>query len=130
MLPILTIDKLIESAKCFCEIESKNNHKDLLGVTDGKAVGTYVEHKFKDFLKSQFSVVIGSSAMGIDLPSATVLTDIKVTSITQPQSSCPFKNARQKIYGLGYNLLFFVYNKQDLGKTCRLNFIYCTFINK
>ncbi len=130
MLPILTIDKLIESAKRFCEIESKNNHKDLLGVTDGKAVGTYVEHKFKDFLKSQFSVVIGSSAMGIDLPSTTILTDIKVTSITQPQSSCPFKNARQKIYGLGYNLLVFVYNKQDLGKTCRLNFIYCTFINK
>jgi len=39
--------------------------------------------------------------------------DIKVTSIRQPQSSCPFKSARQKIYGLGYSLLVFVYDKHD-----------------
>ncbi len=57
------------------------------------------------------------------------MTDIKVTSITQPQSSCPFKNARQKIYGLGYNLLVFVYEKHDTHDTCTLNFKYCTFIN-
>jgi hypothetical protein len=43
--------------------------------------------------------------------------DIKVTSITQPQSSCPFKFARQKIYGLGCALLVFVYDKQDDRKT-------------
>jgi hypothetical protein len=36
-----------------------------------------------------------------------------VTSITQPQSSCPFKSARQKIYGLGYSLIVFVYEKTD-----------------
>ena len=47
------------------------------------------------------------------MPGENICTDIKVTSITQPQSSCPFKNARQKIYGLGYNLLVFVYNKED-----------------
>jgi len=39
--------------------------------------------------------------------------DIKVTSIRQPQSSCPFKSARQKIYGLGYSLIVFVYDKKD-----------------
>ena len=38
---------------------------------------------------------------------------MKVTSIKQPQSSCPFKSARQKIYGLGYSLLIFVYEKTD-----------------
>ena len=48
----------------------------------------------------------GNSASGIDLPELEV--DIKTTSINQPQSSCPFKSARQKIYGLGYNLLVFV----------------------
>ena len=46
-----------------------------------------------------------------DLPSLDV--DIKVTSIRQPQSSCPFQSARQKIYGLGYHLLIFVYEKSD-----------------
>ncbi len=39
--------------------------------------------------------------------------DLKVTSSSQPQSSCPFRNARQKIYGLGYSLLIFVYDKTD-----------------
>lgn len=42
------------------------NHSELLGVTDGKAVGTYVEHKFKDLLEKY--ELIGSSAKGIDLP--------------------------------------------------------------
>ena len=41
----------------------------------------------------------------------------KATSTRQPQSSCPFKSARQKVYGLGYSLLVFVYDKQDDRKT-------------
>lgn len=53
----------------------------------------------------------------------------KVTSITQPQSSCPFKNSRQKIYGLGYNLLIFVYDKKDTYNSCMLHFTHCTFID-
>lgn len=101
MKPMLTIDRLIGAAKCFCEAESRENHADLIGVTDGKAVGTYVEHRFQRYLQSQYEVEGGSSAKGIDLPGSAIQTDIKVTSITQPQSSCPFKNARQKIFGLG-----------------------------
>lgn len=130
MKTVLTIDKLIESAKCFCEIESLKNHIELIGITDGKAVGTYVEHKFQHFLQSQYIVDVGSSAKGIDLPGAKIQTDIKVTSITQPQSSCPFENARQKIFGLGYNLLVFVYDKRDTHDSCTLHFTYCTFIDK
>ncbi len=130
MKPVLKIDELIESARHFCEIESRENHIELIGVTDGKAVGTYVEHKFQHFLQSQYIVDVGSSAKGIDLPGVEIQTDIKVTSITQPQSSCPFKNARQKIFGLGYNLLVFVYDKRDTNDTCTLHFTHCTFIGK
>lgn len=130
MKPILTINELIESARLFCETGSKENHVELIGITDGKAVGTYVEHKFQQFLQSQYIVEIGNSAKGIDLPGAGIQTDIKVTSITQPQSSCPFKNARQKIFGLGYNLLVFVYDKQDTYNSCTLHFTHCTFIDK
>lgn len=130
MKPILTISELIQAAKHFCEIESKENHVELIGVTDGKAVGTYVEHKFQHFLQSQYMVEVGSSARGIDLPGTEIQTDIKVTSITQPQSSCPFENARQKIFGLGYNLLVFVYDKQDTSNSCTLHFTNCTFIGK
>ena len=91
MKPALTINQLIQSAKIFCEKESRKNHVDLIGITDGKAVGTYAEHRFQQFLQKNYSVEIGNSAKGIDLPGADILTDIKVTSIAQPQSSCPFR---------------------------------------
>jgi len=51
----------------------------------------------------------------MDFPGLNV--DMKVTSYRQPQSSCPFQSARQKIYGLGYNLLIFVYDKTDNSNT-------------
>ena len=66
------------------------------------------------------------------MPSENILTDIKVTSNKQPQSSCPFKDAKQKIFGLGYNLLVFVYDKTDDPKsqTATLNFVSCSFVSK
>lgn len=124
----ITIKHLIEEAEIFCKEQTKINHVELLGVTDGKAVGTYVEHKFKHYLENKYEIELGNSAFGIDLPSKEINTDIKVTSIRQPQSSCPYKSSRQKIYGLGYNLLVFVYDKFDDESTCRLNFLNCTFI--
>lgn len=132
MKPKLTIEKLKAEAKQFCLAESRIKNKDLFGVTDGKAVGTYVEHKFQQQLASKYTVEIGSSASGIDLPSKDINSDIKVTSIKQPQSSCPFKEAKQKIFGLGYNLLLFVYDKKDnpKTKTTTLNFVSCAFVAK
>jgi len=126
----LTIKKLIEDAHNFCVAESKHKNKELYGITDGKAVGTYIEHKFKKHLNDKYRLTIGSSASGIDLPSDDIQTDIKVTSIKQPQSSCPFKDAKQKIFGLGYNLLIFVYDKTDDPKTkiANLNFVSCSFV--
>lgn len=131
MKPKLTVERLRIEAKLFCIAESKINNHELYGITDGKAVGTYVEHKFQQQLSSKYSVTIGSSASGIDLPSNDILTDIKVTSIKQPQSSCPYKDAKQKIFGLGYNLLVFVYDKIDNAKTktTTLHFVSCSFIS-
>lgn len=128
----LTIEKLIEEAQLFCVEQSKFQHKELFGVTDGKAVGTLIEQKFQKHLNDKYIVTVGSSAKGIDLPSEDILTDIKVTSIKQPQSSCPFRDAKQKIFGLGYNLLVFVYDKTDdpATKTAILNFVSCSFVSK
>jgi len=82
----LSIKGLITCAKQFCEQESKTPNKELFSVTDGKAVGTHIEHKFKDFLLSKYDLSVGSSASGIDLPSVEINTDIKVTSIKQRQN--------------------------------------------
>lgn len=126
--PLLTLTELAVAARSFCTIP--HTYREIFGTTDGKAVGTFIEHKFRDSLDAVYLVQLGNSALGIDLPS--VQTDIKATSIRQPQSSCPFRSARQKIYGLGYNLLLFVYDKSDnqQNQTATLNFVKCTFVDK
>ena len=130
MKPELTINILLDEAGKFAEIESTYSEPSLYGVTDGKAVGTYLEHKFMAYLSRTYTYKVGSSASGIDFPELNL--DMKVTSIRQPQSSCPFKSARQKIFGLGYNLLIFVYEKSDdnQSRTCRLNIQHTIFVDK
>lgn len=126
----LDIDTLLTEAARFAEVESAYDEPSLYGVTDGKAVGTYLEHKFMQYLAGKYDFRQGSSASGIDYPGLGI--DMKVTSVRQPQSSCPYKSARQKIYGLGYNLLVFVYEKTDdhKGRTGRLNMQHTIFIEK
>jgi len=124
----LTHELLQKAAREFANIESTHDEPSLYGVTDGKAVGTYLEHKFQDYLKERFEYVEGNSARGIDLPELGV--DMKVTSIKQPQSSCPYKSARQKIFGLGYALLIFVYKKSDNeeSRTGKLDILHTIFV--
>ena len=133
-LPELDLDSLRSMAKKFCVSMNTRRIPKLYGVTDGKAVGTSIEHGFKDYLAESYIFESGSSASGLDLPSPALNTDIKTTRSTQPQSSCPYKNARQKIYGLGYNILVFVYDKTDFahenGGYAVLRFVSCAFISK
>ena len=126
----LTVDILQEEASKFAEMETSHDEPSLYGVTDGKAVGTYLEHKFTAYLADIYNYEQGNSASGIDIPELGV--DIKVTSIKQPQSSCPFKSASQKVYGLGYHLLIFVYEKidDDKSKTGKLNMQHAIFVEK
>ncbi len=124
----LTVNLLKVEAKAFAQRESGHKEESLYGVTDGKAVGTYLEHKFQEVLQKKYEYTRGSSAKGIDFPKLGI--DIKVTSMRQPQSSCPFKSARQKIYGLGYSLLVFVYDKKDNreARTATLDIKHVVFV--
>jgi hypothetical protein len=130
MKAALTVKTLITEAALFAVAESKHGEPALYGITDGKAVGTYLEHKFTAYLMEKYSFAGGNSASGIDIPSLNV--DIKVTSIKQPQSSCPFTSGRQKIYGLGYGLIVFVYEKTDdaAHKTGCLDIKHTIFVKK
>ena len=129
-LSVLTIDALCREAAAFAAREATHPEPNLYGVTDGKAVGTYAEAKFKVYLGERYRFDGGNAAHGVDLPSVNV--DLKVTSIKQPQSSSPFKSARQKVYGLGYSLLVFVYDKNDdaANKTSTLNFLHTIYIDQ
>lgn len=130
MQPLLTIENLCNEAAKFAKTESIYDEPTFYGVTDGKAIGTYLEHKFTAYLAQNYSYQPGNSAAGIDLPGLEV--DIKVTSTKQPQSSCPFKSATQKVFGLGYHLLIFVYDKYDdaVNRTGRLDMQHTIFVDK
>ncbi|WP_198956315.1 hypothetical protein [Archangium sp. Cb G35] len=95
-------------------------------MTDGKAVGTHVEKAFKAYLSKKYLFQEGNSAKGIDFPELDI--DVKVTSVDQPQSSSPFKSARQKIFGLGYALLVFVYDKKDDAGAATLDIVHTIFV--
>jgi hypothetical protein len=127
--PSLTIPLLVKEARVFATAESSHAEPTLFGVTDGKAVGTYLELKFRKHLFDRYTFEQGNAAKGIDFPDLGV--DVKTTSFRQPQSSCPFKSARQKIFGLGYCLLVFVYEKTDDTKTNtgRLGILHVIFVD-
>jgi hypothetical protein len=126
--PRLTISVLQSEASAFAESESAHAEPSLYGTDNGKRVGTYLEHKFRDHLAVRYLVRAGSSAHGIDFPELRV--DVKVTSVTQPQSSCPYESARQKVFGLGYAVLLFVYEKSDddATRTANLRIVHCVFV--
>ena len=130
MKPELSLELLHREAGAFSRMESERSDPAIYGITDGKAVGTYFEHKFRGYLSERYLYEQGSSARGIDFSGLGV--DMKVTRTTQPQSSCPFKSARQKVYGLGYSLLVFVYDKIDdpETQTGRLDILHTVFIDE
>lgn len=111
-LPPLTLDLFRSAAREFTAELAHTPLPDLYGATDGKAVGTKVEAMFKEHLQERYDLTVGNAANGLDFPSLNL--DLKVTSFKQPQSSCPFRAATQKIYGLGYSILVIVYSKRDV----------------
>lgn len=118
------------SAASFRNDLSKRQIPELHGVTDGKKVGTYVEVAFNQYLAERFDYDQGNAAKGVDFPELGV--DLKVTSVKQPQSSCPFEDAKQKVYGLGYHLLVFVYDKTDdpTTNTAQLEILQVIFVDE
>ena len=125
----LTVEELKTAAAAFIDQTFQHHEPSLYGVTDGKTIGTYLEYRFKKFLRKTYYFEEGSAAKGIDFPTLNV--DIKTTARQQPQSSSPFKSARQKIYGLGYSLLIFVYEKIDVTKSelSRLKIHHSVFVD-
>ena len=64
MKPKLTAKLLCDEALAFAEVESVFAEPSLYGVDNGKAVGTYFEHKFQADLHKKYVYKEGSSAKG------------------------------------------------------------------
>ena len=80
MKPQLTTEALRTEAATFAGEESTHEEPTLYGVTDGKAVGTYLEHKFQQLLHTKYTYDEGSSAKGIDLPGLNVDLNVEALS--------------------------------------------------
>jgi len=126
----LTLEQLCREAAWFAQAEATHAEPALYGVDNGKTIGTYLEHKFRRHLRDNYTYDEGNSADGIDFPGLSV--DMKVTRRSQPQSSCPFRSARQKIFGLGYSLLVLVYEKSDddVARTATLEILHAIYIGQ
>ena len=126
----LTVAALRTEAAAFAESLRDRPAPGLFGTTDGKALGTWIESSFSEFLADSYAFEAGSAARGIDFPELDV--DLKATFLTQPQSSCPFRDASQKVFGLGYHLLVFVYEKTDdnEARTAQIDVRHLVFIER
>jgi len=60
----LTVQLLQNEASSFVKAQSKYAEPSLFGVTDGKAVGTFLEHKFQETLQSRYKYVRGKLRQG------------------------------------------------------------------
>ncbi len=58
----LTVELLCREAVRFADVESSHREPALYGVTDGKAVGTYFEAKFRMYLSQRYDFTQGSAA--------------------------------------------------------------------
>ena len=66
----LTIELLRQEATAFSRIESSYPEPSLYGVSDGKAIGTYLEHKFRAYLTAKgYAYVMDSIFLGWTLTS-------------------------------------------------------------
>lgn len=79
----LTIPELKRVARNFVESNNPMMVPSLYRVTDGKAVGTFVEQAFHLYLQARYTYTPGNAASGIDF--TDLLVDVKTTSIAQPQ---------------------------------------------
>ena len=89
MKPQLTVEALPAEAATFAETESAHDESSLYCLTDGKAVSTYLEHKFQSLLNARYTYDEGSSVQGIDFSGLKV--DLKVASIKLPVNNSAYR---------------------------------------
>lgn len=69
-------------------------------INDGNTIGSFVEKSFKQNLSDKYDFGTVDLIVGIDFPEINV--DLKTSKSSQPQSSCPYRLANQKIFWVRY----------------------------
>ncbi|PSQ58470.1 MAG: hypothetical protein BRD23_06785 [Halobacteriales archaeon SW_9_67_25] len=124
----LNLRNYLDSVAEFCaEMESRTVPEDKSGTS--KQIGTYFEKELRDWFEEKHGLVSeGSVAEDIDLPAFNL--DVKTTSNRQPQSSSTFDDPGERIVGVDYNILLFVYDKQSVDGGNKFEIKTCAYIPK
>lgn len=124
----LDLRNYLDSVAEFCaEMESRTVPEDKSGTS--KQIGTYFEKKLRDWFENIHGLVSeGSVAEDIDLPAFNL--DVKTTSNRQPQSSSTFDDPGERIVGVDYNILLFIYHKQSVDGGNKFQIKTCAYIPK
>ena len=122
----LDLQNYLDSVAEFCaEMESRTVPEGKSGTS--KQIGTYFEKELRDWFEEEHGLVSeGSVAEDIDLPAFNL--DVKTTSNRQPQSSSTFDDPGERIVGVDYNILLFVYNKQSVNGGNQFEIKTCAYI--
>lgn len=122
----LDLREYFDTVAAFCvDVESRTVPVDESDTS--KRIGTYFEKELRDWFETKHGLVSdGSVAQGIDLPAFNL--DVKTTSNRQPQSSSPFDDPGERITGVDYNILLFVYDKQSVEGGNRFEIVSCAYI--
>lgn len=102
---------LVRAAQRFCLGAEEEGHKEIFGAVSCHVVNSFVERCFLEHLSDYYNLDVGFSPLNVALPS--INTEIRTAPVDRPDTFCPYISSRQKIYGLGYNLLLMLYVKTD-----------------
>lgn len=122
------ITEYFETVISFCEeMETRTVPSDESSTS--KQIGTYFEEELREWFAEHEGIISeGSVAKGLDLPLFDI--DVKTTSVARPQSSSPFDDPGERITGVDYNILLFVYDKSATESGNQFDIVSCVYIPK
>jgi hypothetical protein len=124
----LDLRNYFDTIEQFCaDIESRTVPESKSSTS--KQIGTYFEKELRNWFEENHGLVSeGSVAEDIDLPAFNL--DVKTTSESQPQSSSTFEDPGERITGVDYNILLFVYDKKPVNDGNKFEIKTCAYIPK
>lgn len=96
-------------------------------LSSSKKIGTYFEKELRDWFGNETDIDSdGSVAQEEDIPELNL--DVKATSKTQPQSSIPMRAPIERIRGMNYDILVFIYDMDKSGDERSVEIEHCSYI--
>ena len=125
----LTTPLLIQCARDFSIRQSSDYRAELFGQKNKKVLSTTVEQDFCEFLKARVDLDYRKSIVGLTLPA--VHTDVKVVHALRRRSALRERDQHNLVYGLGHNLLIFIFEEEDFSalRKAKLRINHCIHVD-